>query len=384
MKTEKAIGLKASVFAALALAFASFGDAFLYPFLPLNFQSVGLPVVWVGLILSINRFVRILSNAFMVRAFSRYGLRSIMVIAVILAITSTFGYGLAMGILSWVLLRIMWGLAFSAMRIGILGYALQHQRRGFSFGLSRSLQEAGPMLSLFVAPILITYLDSKPIFYFLSVLSLPALYFAWKLPVTDDKTKMVESRRLLNWPSTLNSITLVSAIVIDGIIVVVLGMLFLRYRDQIDLVTATALAASYLGYRRICLVALSTVGGVISDKVGMERMFNISLALVILGLLVIISGWIGTGAVIVFTFYSINSAITPGSALRSSHSLAAIAENATWRDIGAAIGTLLGGVLISSQYLSTVLTVAVLIMVSLLMAHLGARWKAFKLFYLWK
>ena len=384
MNKEKEIGLKASVFAALALAFASFGDAFLYPFLPLNFQSVGLPVLWVGLILSINRFVRILSNAFMVHAFSRYGLRSVMVIAVVLAITSTFGYGLATGVLSWVLLRIMWGLAFSAMRIGVLGYALQHQRRGFSFGLSRSLQEAGPMLSLFMAPILITYLDSRTIFYFLSVLSLPALYFAWKLPVKDDKTQMVESRRLLNWPSTLNSITLVSSIVIDGIIVVVIGMLFLRYRAQIDLVTATALAASYLGYRRICLVALSTVGGVISDKVGMERMFNISLALVILGLLAIISGWIGTGAVIVFTFYSINSAITPGSALRSSHSLAAIAENATWRDIGAAIGTLLGGVLISSQYLSTVLTVAVLIMVSLLMAHLGARWKAFKLFYLWK
>lgn len=384
MNNEKEIGLKASVFAALALAFASFGDAFLYPFLPLNFQSVGLPVVWIGLILSVNRVVRILSNAFMVHAFSRYGLRSVMVIAVVLAITSTFGYGLATGILSWVLLRIIWGLAFSAMRIGVLGYALQHQRRGFSFGLSRSLQEAGPMLSLFMAPILITYLDSRTIFYFLSVLSLPALYFAWKLPVKDDKTQMVGSRRMLNWPSTLNSITLVSAIVIDGIIVVVIGMLFLRYRGQIDLVTATALAASYLGYRRICLVALSTVGGVISDKVGMERMFNISLALVILGLLVIISGWIGTGAVIVFTFYSINSAITPGSAARSSHSLAAIAENATWRDIGAAIGTLLGGVLISSQYLSTVLAVAVLIMVSLLMAHLGASWKAFKLFYLWK
>jgi hypothetical protein len=37
-------GIKASAFAALALAFASFGDAFLYPFLPVNFESVGIPV----------------------------------------------------------------------------------------------------------------------------------------------------------------------------------------------------------------------------------------------------------------------------------------------------------------------------------------------------
>ena len=124
--------------------------------------------------------------------------------------------------------------------------------------------------------------------------------------------------------------------------------------------------------------------GLIADKIGMERIFNISLAFVIVGLLAIISGWTGTGAVVVFTFYSINSAITPGSASRSSHSLAAISENATWRDIGAAMGTLLGGLLISSQYLSAVLIIAVLIMVSLLMAHLGATRKAFKLFYLWK
>ena len=384
MINEKETGLKASAFAALALAFASLGDAFLYPFLPINFQAAGIPVVWVGLILSINRFVRIVSNSFMVHAFSKHGLRSIMLIAVLLAISSTFGYGLATGILAWLMLRIMWGLAFSAMRIGALGYALQHERRGLVFGISKSLQELGPMLSLFMAPFLIKYLDTSSIFYFLSILSLPALYFAWKLPVKDDKTQIVERRRLLHWPSTLNSITFVSAIVIDGIIVVVLGILFLRYRDQITLVTATTLAAFYLGYRRICLVVLSAAGGLIADKIGMERIFNISLAFVIVGLLAIISGWTGTGAVVVFTFYSINSAITPGSASRSSHSLAAISENATWRDIGAAMGTLLGGLLISSQYLSAVLIITVLIMVSLLMAHLGATRKAFKLFYLWK
>ena len=384
MNNEKEIGLKASSFAALALAFASFGDAFLYPFLPLNFNTVGIPALWVGLILSINRFVRIFSNSFMVYAFSKYGLRSIILIAVMLAITSTFGYGLASGILAWLMLRIMWGLAFSAMRIGILGYALQHERRGVAFGVSRGLQEAGPMLSLFMAPILIEYLDPKKVFYVLSALSLPAFYFAWKLPISDDKTQAIESMRVLHWPSAFNSITFISALVIDGIIVVVLGILFLHYCNHIDLLTATTLAAFYLGYRRICLVALSAAGGWIADKIGMKRVFNISLVFVIVGLLAIISGWIGIGAAVVFTFYSINSAITPEFVARSSHSLAAISENATWRDIGAAMGTLLGGLLISSQYLSAILIIAVLIMVSLLMAHLGSTRKTFKLFSPWK
>lgn len=383
MDKDERLGLKASAFAALALAFASFGDAFLYPFLPLNSNAVGIPVVWIGMILSINRFIRILSNTLMVLAFSRYGLRSIMIIAVLVAITSTFGYGLATGILAWLILRIMWGLAFSAMRIGTLGYAIQHERRGLAFGVSRSLQEVGPLLSLLIAPILIRYIDSRTAFYFLSVLSLPALYFAWKLPVNDEKTQPTESS-LLHWPSAVNLTTFVSAIVIDGIIIVVLGILFLHHRDKISLVTATTLAAFYLGYRRTCLIALSAAGGWIADRLGMERIFNLSLALVILGLLVILSGWTGTGAVIVFTFYSINSAITPGYASQSARSLSTIAENATWRDIGAAIGTLLGGVLISSQYLLAVLIVAALIMVSLLIAHLGTTRKSFKLFYLWR
>lgn len=377
--------LKASAFAALALAFASFGDAFLYPFLPVNFDSVGVPVLWVGLLLSINRFVRIISNTLLVHAFAKYGLRSIMILAVAMAITSTLGYGIATSLIAWLTFRVIWGLAFSAMRIGTMGYALQHGRKGFTLGISRSLQEAGPMLSLFMAPVLITYFEPKTIFYLLALLSAPALYFAFSLPNVDDKTQSLESRKFIRWPSSLNSITLVSAILIDGIIVVVLGVLFLHYRESITIVAATTLAAFYLAYRRICLVALSPAGGWIADKIGLDRVFSISMTLVAFGLILILSGWIGTGAVIVFTFYSINAAVTPGSASKGdSHSLAPVAENATWRDIGAAVGTLIGGFLISSQHLNTVLAVTIFALVVLLLFHFGAARKAIKIFYSWK
>lgn len=377
--------MKASAFAALALAFASFGDAFLYPFLPINFKEVGVPVMWVGLLLSINRFVRIVSNAMIVHAFAKYGLRAIMIGAVVLAITSTLGYGIATSIWMWILFRVMWGLGFSAMRIGSLGYALQNERQGFALGVSRSLQEIGPMLSLFLAPFLLQYLQINTIFYALAFLSIPSLYFALSLPVGDDTTQPLPGRRLLNWPSTLNSITFVLAIVIDGIVVVVLGVLFLHYREQISLEIATTLASFYLGYRRICSVALSPAGGLIADKIGMDRVFNISIACVIIGLIVMSFGLIGTGAVVVFTFYSINSAIAPGSASKTkTHSLAGIAENATWRDIGAAVGTLVGGFLISSPYLTAVLQFGIAAMTILLLMHLGTMQPIFKRVFSWK
>jgi MFS transporter, DHA1 family, multidrug resistance protein len=386
MNVQEKVGLKTPAFAALTLAFASFGDAFLYAFLPINSTVVGVPVIWVGLLLSINRFVRIFSNMFIVHLFAKYGLRHLMIIASLLAIASTLGYGVASGILMWLTFRICWGLSFSVMRIGTLGYALQQKRCGLALGLSKSLQETGPMVSLFSAPVLISYFDSEVIFYILALLSVPALYFAWNLPAVEDKTPVLTSRWSIRWPSTLNLVTLVSAIIIEGILIVVLGILFLNHRENISLLSATALAAFYLAYRRVCAVALSSAGGWLADKFGLNRIFNISIFFIVAGLFTVVSGWIGTGAVLVFTFYSINAAITPGSAVThdNNHSLAAVAENATWRDIGAATGTLLGGALISSQYLNGVLTIGTFVFALLLLIHVGTARKAAKLLYLWK
>ncbi|HEY3403877.1 MAG TPA: MFS transporter [Ohtaekwangia sp.] len=381
MKESNEYSLKASSFAALALAFASFGDAFLYPFLPVNSLEVGVPLASVGVLLSINRFIRIVSNSLIVHALAKYGLRTIMVIAVLLAITSTFGYGFATGVIAWIMFRIIWGLAFSAMRIGTIGYALQNQQPGLALGLSRGLQEAGPMVALFLAPVLLKNFEPRMIFYLLGCMSLPALYFAFKLPLRNDRTKAVEKKSFLQWPSTLNAITLVSAVVIDGIVVVVLGVLFLHYRNPVDLVTATALAAFYLGYRRLCLVVLSPAGGWMADRIGLERIFNLTMVMVILGLIIILSGWIAAGAVILFTFYSINAAITPGSVSKSeSHSLVAVAENATWRDIGAATGTLVGGFLISSEHLTRILWIAIFVMATLVLMHILPGRGIYKLF----
>jgi MFS transporter, DHA1 family, multidrug resistance protein len=386
MKTGNGTGLRAPAFASLALAFASFGDAFLYPFLPLNYHLLGIPIAWVGILLSINRFVRIFSNTFMVYLFSKYGLRNVMIFAVLLAIISTAGYGIASAITSWIFFRICWGLAFSAMRIGTLGYAIQQQKQGIALGISKSLQEAGPALALFLFPVLLYYFHPEAFFLLLAAVSTPALYFAWKLPRQDDRTQPIETRWFVQWPSVLNSITLLSAILIDGMMVVVLGILFIRYQENISPITATALAAGYLGYRRICLVILSPAGGWIADKLGPDRVFKLSMVFVVAGLLVLVSGWIATGAVIVFTFYGVNATVTPGSVSKNHHhSLAAVAENATWRDIGAAIGTLIGGMLIASPYLTSILLVSIFGLAFLLLIHIGIPGRrVLKSSYLWK
>ena len=54
--------LKYTLLSAIILAIANIGDAFLYAYLPANYQSIGIPIFWVGVILSINRFTRLFLN----------------------------------------------------------------------------------------------------------------------------------------------------------------------------------------------------------------------------------------------------------------------------------------------------------------------------------
>jgi MFS family permease len=360
----------------------SFGDAFLYPYLPVNSVQLGIPVAWVGLLLSINRFIRIIANSLMTRLFALYGLRSVTISAVILAILSTAGYSVAVGILTWVVFRIFWGLSFSALRISIIGYALEQQKQGLTLGIGRSVQELGPLLTLFLAPVIIQYISPKLIFIFLATASLPALYFSIKLPITHDRPVLPKMKFRLRLPSTLNAITFTSAFLIDGVLIVSLGILFLQRESGITPLLATSLAAGYLAYRRICSVGLSTVGGWIADKIGFKKVLIISLLFIMAGLSFVISGWLATGTAVVCTFYSMSSTIAPGSASHQQQShLVAAAENATWRDTGAAIGTLTGGFLLIYYYLFSTLLIATFGLLMLFLVQIGSVHEARKVLY---
>lgn len=376
MNSNKLLSFQAPVYAAFALAFASFGDAFLYPFLPLHGESLGMSAVWIGILLSINRFARIFANTVIARACANYGFRMMTIFAVGVAVFSTIGYGLVTGIAGWVLFRISWGLSYSVLRISAISYALDHERRGLSLGLSKGVQEAGPMVTLLVAPPLLFPLEPEITFVVLSIASLPGFYFAWKLPNKFGEITPFSFRRFAKVPSTFNLLTFCSSILIEGVVVVTLGVLFLKYREDISVMTASILAASYLGYRRVCLIVFSPFGGWIADKYGLERIVIISMAMVLLGLIFLTAGYIEVGAAIGFAFYSILSALTPGAAIKGQSSLDAVSDNATWRDIGAALGTLTGGLLLESEFITTALIFGILVMSMLFIKYAGLKGKA--------
>jgi MFS transporter, DHA1 family, multidrug resistance protein len=384
MVVKQNSSFQAPVYSALALAFASFGDAFLYPFLPLHGERLGMSVAWIGILLSINRFARIFTNAIIARACATFGFRAVTIIAVALAILSTAGYGFASSIFLWLMFRISWGLSYSVLRISAISYSLDHERQGFSLGISKAVQEAGPMLTLIVAPPLLFQLDTKVIFFILSSASLPALYFAFLLPKKFSATTPFSFKKFAKIPSTFNLLTFGSAFIVEGIVVVTLGVLFLKYYPAITILSASILAASYLAYRRICLITFSPFGGWIADKYGLERIFVMSFTMLLAGLIFVTIGWIEAGAIIVFAFYSVLSALTPGAASsKGKHALEAVSENATWRDIGAALGTLAGGLLLNSDHVLSFLLGGTLV-ISMMFLYYANVNKSFRNLITWR
>ena len=132
--------LKPSIISALVLACASFGDAFLYSVLPVNALQMNVPVVWIGFLLSINRFDRLVANQLFAYLFNQYGFKRITILAAIFAMLTTFSYGIATGILLWIFARIIWGFCYSALRISSISYSLQNKKKGFALGLNKGFR----------------------------------------------------------------------------------------------------------------------------------------------------------------------------------------------------------------------------------------------------
>ncbi|MEC9239801.1 MAG: MFS transporter, partial [Pseudomonadota bacterium] len=63
---------KTVVFVGMATAFSLLGDQALYAVLPVYFEELGLAPIEVGLILSVNRWIRLITNDFAHRMSGRF------------------------------------------------------------------------------------------------------------------------------------------------------------------------------------------------------------------------------------------------------------------------------------------------------------------------
>ena len=119
MKSIKQNSPQAVVAIALITAACLTGDSMLYIALPTHWEQAGLDSLWeVGILLSINRFIRLPLTPAIGWAYARIGVRTGVLAAVVLTGLLTVGYGLADGFAGWLLLRCLWGVAWTLLRMG--------------------------------------------------------------------------------------------------------------------------------------------------------------------------------------------------------------------------------------------------------------------------
>jgi len=95
---------------ALVTVFCLLGDSMLYIVLPIYWREAGLQSLWeVGILLSVNRLVRVPLGPLVGKWYERSGGRMGLAIAVVLAFVTTVSYGLQ-GFWVWLVMRSVWGL----------------------------------------------------------------------------------------------------------------------------------------------------------------------------------------------------------------------------------------------------------------------------------
>ena len=94
------------------------GDSSLYAVLPTHVTEAGIPLATVGILLSANRFIRLVLNVPAGMAFDRWPRRPLFVTALFIGSASTAIYALTQGF--WPLLfgRLLWGLAWVGIWVG--------------------------------------------------------------------------------------------------------------------------------------------------------------------------------------------------------------------------------------------------------------------------
>jgi MFS family permease len=108
-----------TVAVAVTTAACLVGDSMLYVVLPLYWREAGLGALWqVGVLLALNRFVRLVTNVFTGWFYQRWSVRAGMLWAIGMSVLVDLGYAFGKGFVLWCLMRAAWGCAWSLLRIG--------------------------------------------------------------------------------------------------------------------------------------------------------------------------------------------------------------------------------------------------------------------------
>ncbi|MFJ9498799.1 MFS transporter [Brevibacillus centrosporus] len=349
---------------ALVTAFCLLGDSMLYIVLPIYWQEAGLSSLWeVGILLSVNRLVRVPLGPLVGKWYERSGGRVGLIAAVILAFVTTMSYGLH-GFWLWLVMRSVWGIAWTFLRLGAYSLIVsvsEEDNRGQLMGLYNGLYRLGSLGGMIAGAFLASIYGLATTAVVLGFFSLPALVLVFryirpsfsKRHVYTDAAAISESFWKQRSVWAVMATALVVAMVYQGMFASALSRL-IELRQSVfefgGLVLGAAVMASLVqGMRWGWEPWAAPWSGKLSDRYGRKRIFACALlaAALFFGLLqtpVVFPFWVCFLLGIQLTatvLTTVMDALAADEAARQANSTALMTVYSVVTDIGAALGPLL-------------------------------------------
>lgn len=362
-----------------ALSVALLGDSLIYIVLPVNAEAFGIGLAWVGVLLAANRIIRIFTYGLVARLGEWIGMRNLCLLACTTAILSTAGYGLFQGWEPLLGARIVWGLSYAALLLVTLGYAASDRARtGARVGFSRAVEQVGPLVSLTGGAWLAGIVGPQDVFLLFALISCCALPMAFLLPPRAARAPASKAARptALPRPDRLDLLIFWMGIGVDGVFTMTVAIMLAKH---VSVELAMLSAGALISVRRIAEILAAPASGLIADRFGVRRPLVAASLLLVAGFAMIGTGWLLAGSLAVVIARGALGTLFPAAVALFAPAgvLQPLARNQTWRDLGAAIGPLGTGFVLSAASPEAMhLVLAAIYAVFLLWLVVSPAWRA--------
>lgn len=292
---------------ALITAFCLAGDSMLYIVLPTHWKEVGLTsLVQVGILLSVNRFVRLPLNPIIGYIYKKINFRTGILIAVLFSSITTISYGVVENFSIWIILRSVWGFSWSMFKLGAYLMVLElssDSNRGYLMGSYNGLYRLGSLIGMLLGGIFADLFGVMVISTALGLTALMTIPFIFKyIPTFANKKETAGTHQLLlpNIKSIFNQkliMIMITAFLLtmlfEGMITATLShLIHVKYSNHINLFEVIIGAATVAGLIQalrwgIAPFVVPKVGRLLDKVQYKNRTLALFLALAFLTLLVL-------------------------------------------------------------------------------------------------
>ncbi len=359
----------------LVVALSLLGDSMLYAVLPVQYELFGLPVGAVGLLLSVNRYVRLVSNTLAGRLYDRAGVRLPFLGAVAVGAGTTAAYGLAPSLPLFIAVRLLWGMSWSLLRLGgqltVLRYS-STGRLGSGMGAYQGISRLGSLAGMLVGGMLADTIGARAALWLFGAASALGLPLAMTVALNDVHVRVPAARTgrvplRHTWLALLCGehhgaarqvavvhVTAMWTALAAGLLGSSLGLLFrMRFGMQVEVLGLGMGIATFTGAvlaaRWISDLALGPVFGILIDRLGTRVVAAGLTAAAAAGPVVLATAsqlhTILAGVALAYAGGTGLAVVLDAGAGRlalSGERARAMSRYATWWDLGSATGPALG------------------------------------------